>query len=77
MDWCCSTLEEHVQRGAQPGFHLVYHYSAKTGKWFILQYGSPEPEAGVLSAVRIRFCPWCGSNLEEYPKAEAHGSDVQ
>ena len=71
MPWCCADFEEHIRKASEDGFGAVYIYNSKLGKRFFLQYrtdGDDEsPDSGgVLS---IKFCPWCGCDLEPLPKS--------
>jgi hypothetical protein len=73
MNWCCPEFTKDVETGRTSGFGLsvVYFYLAKSGKWFILQcYCETPPHDGS----RIYFCPWCGTDLADWPKVDTKES---
>ena len=70
MGWCCERFEQCVLGVADDGCMVEYHYKEPPHnpgmKLFILRFRVGDKSA----ATRIYFCPWCGSNLAEWPRSE-------
>jgi hypothetical protein len=68
MSWCCPEFETRVEAGrGGSGLVVVYSYHAKSGKWFILHCNCETPPH---DGSRIYFCPWCGTDLADWPKVD-------
>lgn len=68
-NWCCREFEIHGQPAiASDGVQVIIGVNAKTGFFSFLHFWLPGKhlEDGAAAGVRIRFCPWCGRNLEEH-----------
>ncbi|HYL38550.1 MAG TPA: hypothetical protein VEV17_21720 [Bryobacteraceae bacterium] len=62
MAACCSEFEKHVQNAQQDGFWI--HRSLWMLPYKITTVLLCCQLAGQKQAVKINFCPWCGSSLE-------------
>jgi hypothetical protein len=63
MAWCCSEFAKHVDAASGIGLRVVYVYQAKLGKLYVAHCGS-----AIAEGSQIYFCPWCGSDLANWPK---------
>ena len=66
-NWCCSDFQMHASHpdGGQDGFRVLMLWRAKEPFLCHLEYRSPDKKLQHRSdaVTKIKFCPWCGANL--------------
>jgi len=68
-NWCCPTFEEHASNIEQkPGFRLGLVWRGRRPFSCYLQFRRPDskPLERPEGTIEIKFCPWCGRNLQQH-----------
>jgi hypothetical protein len=76
MKWCCSAFHGNYEVAAERGFGILIDRDSDLRPRFILQYRAvnqgkenqvhSETAVSLISETQIHFCPWCGTNLQEF-----------
>lgn len=76
MKWCCSTFAGWYDQAGRRGFAVLIGRDSTNAAEFLMQYRAVDEgealsfnsEALVSSIVEVgmRFCPWCGRDLEKW-----------
>ena len=68
-NWCCSEFQMHASHpdGGLDGFRVAMLWRAKGPFLCHLEYRSPDKQPLDRSdaMTKIKFCPWCGANLNQ------------
>lgn len=82
MKWCCQTFEYYYGEAGSRGFAALVERDSQGRPFCLLQHRAVEPEAmgsvrsevltSLVSEAPIRYCPWCGRDLEKW-----YGKDVE
>ncbi len=69
MPWCCEEFEKRIADSGE-GIRLgqTLWLLPHEIRSFYLYYQEKEPESA--KALRINFCPWCGTDLKTLPKPQ-------
>jgi len=68
MRWCCREFEAHLGHVSDDEVRVFYHFFATPypiQKRFFLKRSSTD------KLYQISTCPWCGSELAQFPKPPA------
>ena len=67
---CCPELEKLLhKRSGEDGFGLSISIHSKRGTRFMLEYRKYWGIAAASAITKIKFCPYCGSELKLGPPA--------
>ena len=76
MTFCCRAFEYWFERAGERGFGVFSAHDTAPKPLFVIQHRALDRDGSspafaptpfsLVSDLIIQFCPWCGSNLEDF-----------
>jgi hypothetical protein len=80
-NWCCSDFQMHASHpdGGLDGFRMLMIWRSNRPFLCRMEYRPPDRKHLERSdaVAEIKFCPWCGANLNQQYGAPVAGSSAQ